>query len=79
MPQAGISSEWLADREDEIAQFIIAREQADGLHHLVELLRQRRLISEAYYQDARDSLDYIIGVLLVGKKNTATLRNHPPA
>lgn len=79
MPASGTSSEWVQDREDEIAQLISAKdEHLDQLRQLTELLRQRRFVSEAYYRDVRDSLDYIAAALLVGKRNTALLRNHTP-
>jgi hypothetical protein len=41
-------------------------------------LHRRKMITDTYYQDARDSLDYISCVLLTGKKNTVLLRNRPP-
>lgn len=75
MPNDGTSSEWIAAREDEIAQLITAREHVDIIRRLFELLHRRRMISDAYYEDARDSLDYIEAALLTGKKNTALLRN----
>ena len=79
MPNGGVSSEWVQEREDEIARLIAAKdEHLDHLHALADLLRQRRFISDAYYHDMRDSLDFIAGALLIGKRNTATLRNHPP-
>ncbi len=79
MPASGVSSEWVQDREDEIAQLISAKdEHLDQLRQLTDLLRSRRFVSESYYRDVRDSLDYIAAALLVGKRNTATLRNHPP-
>ena len=78
MPQSGISSDWIASREDEIARFLTARDQVGGLRRLLDLLYQRKMITEAYYQDACDSLDYITCVLLTGKKNTALLRQMPP-
>lgn len=75
MPRTGISSEALADREDEIARFITAREHVDRLQRLLDLLYRRHMLTAAYYHDARDSLDYIACMLLTGKKNTARLRN----
>jgi hypothetical protein len=75
VPNDGTSSEWIAAREDEIAQLITAREHVDSIRRLLELLHRRRMISDAYYEDARDSLDYIAAALLTGKKNTALLRN----
>ncbi len=80
MPEAGISSEWLQAREDEIARLIVAKdEHLDRLRIVADLLRQRHFVSEAYYHDLRDSLDFIASALLIGKRNTATLRNHPPS
>jgi hypothetical protein len=75
VPQAGVSTEWIEDREDEIAEFLIARDQVDSLRRLLDLLHQRQMITDGYYQDARDSLDYIAAALLTGKRNTALLRN----
>lgn len=75
MPRDGVSSEWLAEREDEIARFITSREHIDLLRNLLDLLNSRKMLSDAYYHDARDSLDYISCMLLTGKKNTALLRN----
>jgi hypothetical protein len=75
VPQVGVSTEWIEDREDEIAEFLIARDQVDSLRRLLDLLHQRQMITNAYYQDARDSLDYIAAALLTGKRNTALLRN----
>ncbi len=75
MPRDGVSTDWVEDRENEIAMFLIARDEVDGLRHLLGVLHRRKMISDAYYEDARDSLDYIANALLVGKKNTAALRN----
>lgn len=79
MPQSGVSTEWLEGREDEIATFLIARDQVDALRRLLDLLHRRQMLTDAYYQDARDALDYIAAALLTGKKNTALLRNTTPA
>lgn len=79
MPATGVSSEWVQEREDEIARLIAAKdEHLDALRDLADLLRRRQFVTDAYYHDLRDSLDYIAGALLIGKRNTATLRNHPP-
>lgn len=79
MPASGTSSEWVQDREDELAQLICAKdEHLDQLRSLTDLLHQRRFVSEAYYRDVRDSLDFIAAALLIGKRNTALLRNRPP-
>lgn len=79
MPASGVSSEWVQDREDEIARLTAAKdEHLDHLRSLAELLHQRRFVSESYYRDVRDSLDFIAAALLTGKRNTAALRNHPP-
>lgn len=75
MPTLGVSSEWLEEREDEIAQMLTARDHVERLRWLGELLRRRNLITSAYYRDLRDSLDYIAAALLIGKHNTARLRN----
>ena len=75
MPSDGVSTDWLEAREDEIAQFLTARDQADSLRRLLDVLHRRKMISDAYYEDARDALDYITCALLTGKKNTARLRN----
>ena len=78
MPHDGISSDWIASREDEIAHFLTARDHVDALRRLIDLLHRRKMITDAYYHDACDSVDYITCVLLTGKKNTALLRNMPP-
>lgn len=71
---------WVQDREDDIARIIRAKdEHLDRLRTVADLMLQRRFVSEAYYHDMRDSLDYIASALLVAKRNTATLRNHPPS
>lgn len=75
MPSDGVSTDWLEAREDEIAQFLTARDQADSLQRLLDVLHRRKMISDAYYEDARDALDDITCALLTGKKNTARLRN----
>jgi len=75
MPTLGVSSEWLETLEDEIAHMVTARDHLDKVRNLGDLLRRRDLISQAYYADLRDSLDYIAAALLTGKHNTARLRN----
>ena len=75
VPLDGISTDWIENREDEIAAFLIARDQVDALRRLLNLLHRRHMITDAYYQDARDALDCIAAALLTGKKNTALLRN----
>lgn len=61
------------------ARLISAKdEHLDNLRQLAELLRRRQFVTDAYYRDLRDSLDYIAAALLIGKRNTAALRNHPP-
>jgi hypothetical protein len=76
MPQLGISSDWLADREDDIARLIEAKDKhLYGVRVLAELLHKRGHITPAYYSDLCDSLDAIGTALLVGKHNTARLRN----
>lgn len=75
MPTTGVSSEWIADLEDDIARILTARDQVEQWRQLGELLRRRDLITPAYYSDLRDSLDSVTAALLIGKKNTARLRN----
>lgn len=70
-----ISNEYIETKEDEIARLIVAGEHVDKLRGLAETLRRRGMITSAYYQDMRDTLTFIDGALLVGKQNTATLRN----
>lgn len=70
-----ISDEYIEVREDEIARLITASEHVDKLRTLAELLRKRGMITVSYYNDLRDTLTYIDGALLIGKQNTATLRN----
>lgn len=78
MPHDGSNSDWIAERENEIARFLTARDQVDSLRRLLDLFYRRKMMTHAYYQDARDALDCIAAALLVGKKNTALLRNLPP-
>lgn len=75
MPRDGVSSEWVGDKENEIAKFLVARDQVDALYRLIDLLHQRHMLTDAYYHDARDALDYIACMLLTGKKNTVLLRD----
>jgi hypothetical protein len=70
-----ISNEYVEAKEDEIARLIVAGEHVDKLRSLAETLRRRGMITSAYYQDVRDTLTFIDGALLVGKQNTAALRN----
>lgn len=70
-----VSNEYIEAREDEIARFIIAAEHVDKLRGLAEQLRQRGMVSTQYYLDLRDTLTFIDGALLIGKSNTAQLRN----
>lgn len=70
-----VSNEYIETREDEIARFITAGEHVDKLRALAEKLMRRNMLTTAYYHDVRDTLTYIDGALLVGKINTATLRN----
>lgn len=74
MPHAGVSTEFVQRCEDDAATFILAGEQLDGLRTLAQVLRQRQMITDTYYQDMHDALDYIGGALLLGKRNTARLR-----
>lgn len=69
------SNEYIEAREDELARFVQAIEFVDHLRHLVEILYRRNRVTTAYYHDIRDTLTYIDGTLLIGKKNTAALRN----
>jgi hypothetical protein len=73
--QQGVSIEWIEAKEDEIARMIIASEQVQKLRTLAGMLRSRGMVSNAYYHDMLDSLDYIAGALQTGKRNTAQLRN----
>jgi hypothetical protein len=74
MPKLGVSTEWLETREDEIARILTAREHVERIRALGRVLAQRRAITPAYAADLNDSLDYIVAALLIGKRNTATLR-----
>lgn len=75
MPKSGVSTEWIETLEDEIAQMLTARDHVDRLYTLADLLRRRNIVTDAYYRDMRDSLDYIAAALLTGRRNTARLRN----
>lgn len=70
-----VSNEYIEEREDEIARFITASEHVDKLRALAERLARRNMLTTAYYYDVRDTLTFIDGVLLIGKTNTAMLRN----
>ena len=70
----GVSDEWIGAREDEIAILITATEHLDRLRQMAAILRRRDMITDAYYQDIRDSVDYISNAVLIGKRNTANLR-----
>lgn len=79
MPRDGVSTDWIQTREDEIARLTTAKdEHLDRIRDLAALLRRRRFITEPYYRDLRDSLDFIACALLLGKRNTARLRRYPP-
>lgn len=70
-----VHDEFIEVREDEIARLITAGEHVDKLRGLADMLRKRGYITTAYFHDMRDSLTFIDGALLVGKTNTAMLRN----
>lgn len=74
MPKPGVSTDSLADLENDIARILTAREHVERLRALGRVLVQRNVITPAYAADLGDSLDYIIGALLTGKRNTARLR-----
>lgn len=73
--QNAVSIEWIEAKEDEIAHMIIANEHVGKLRVLADKLRERGMVSTAYYHDMLDSLDYIAAALKMGKKNTGLLRN----
>lgn len=73
--QEAISSEWLETKEDEIAQLIAGSQDVDKLRELARILHERGMITPAYYYDLRDTLDHLSAVILIGKRNTAALRN----
>lgn len=75
MPKNSVSTEWIEALGDEIAQMLTAGDHVDRLRALASLLRRRDIITDAYYRDMRDSLDFIAAALLIGKRNTARLRN----
>jgi hypothetical protein len=72
---ATVSNEYIEAREDELARFITASELVDNLRRCAEVLYKRDRITPALYHDMRDTITYIDGTLLIGKQNTATLRN----
>lgn len=74
MPTNGISSDWLADLDDDMAQIITAQEQLNKLRHLIDYLVRRNQLRPAYGRDCQDAIDHIAGALLTGKQNTAKLR-----
>lgn len=79
MPHDGVSSDWIQERENEIARLIAAKdEHLDRIRDLADILRRRRFITERYYHELRDTLDFIACALLIGKRNTARLRRNPP-
>lgn len=73
-PLNGVSSEYVQDREDEMAVLITACDQVDSLRSLGIALRRRDMITEAYYRDLRDTLDCIATALTIARRNTAMLR-----
>ncbi len=80
MPRGGVSTEWIEDREDEIALILRAQRHVEQFRALMRVLLGRGFVTEVYYADALDSLALIDWALLVGKRNTAMLRNgrEPP-
>lgn len=70
-----LSNEYIETREDEIAHLIIDSENVDKLRQLANILRDRNLITTAYYLDLRDTLDHLSAGILIAKRNTAALRN----
>jgi hypothetical protein len=75
MPHMGVSTEWVEEREDEMARLINACDQLDRLRTLGHVLYQREMVTESYYRDYRDSLDCIASALTIARRNTAILRN----
>lgn len=73
-PTNGVSSEYIHDREDDMAVLITACDQVDSLRSLGIALRRRDMITEAYYRDLRDTLDCIAAALAIARRNTAMLR-----
>lgn len=67
--------EFTGARMDEIARFITAIEFMDKLRDMAHTMHKHNRITEAYYYDLRDTLIYIDGTLLLGKQNTAALRD----
>lgn len=70
-----LSTEYIETREDEIAQLIIGSQDVDKLRELAERLHRRNMITTSYYHDMRDTLDHLSACILIGKRNTAALRN----
>lgn len=67
--------DYLEAREDELARFITAHEHMDKLREMGRVLCKRQMITELYYRDLQDTLSYVDSTLMIGKHNTAILRN----
>lgn len=75
MPQNGSSSEFVQRCEDEMAMLITACDHVDRLRTFGVVLQQRGMVTPATYRDYRDSCDCIAHALMLGRHNTARLRN----
>lgn len=75
MGHEAISTEYIEAREDELAQLIIASEGMDKLRRVATVLHRRQMITTPYYVDMRDTIDQATSALLIGRRNTAALRN----
>lgn len=72
---SAVSNEFIEAREDEMAQLITASEGMDKLRRVATVLHKRQMITTPYYIDMRDTIDQATSALLIGRRNTATLRN----
>lgn len=76
MPHAQtVSIEWIEAREDELARLITANEHIERFRVLAAMLHKRGIVTNSYFHDMLDSLDFIAAALQTGKRNTAKLRN----
>lgn len=74
MPNMGASTEFVQQREDEMAALIDACDEVDKFRALGRILAKKKVFTPAYYRDYRDGLDKIARALHVGRKNTAARR-----
>ena len=68
-------TKWIEMRENEIARFITSIENMDRLEALGEILFRKGYIDAEYHGRFTELVDEARDVLIIGKHNTARLRN----